>query len=204
MSKETRISRRRLLKAMAAAGGAVAASSVLPKDWDKPLVEGGALPAHAQTSPVLGTGDFQATLTWDEGDPNAEPFGEGAVDVDLHVIEPDGTHVYFGNQTGPTATLDVDDLVAFGPENIFVPAGNAATGTYQVFVVYYSGGVATTATITIKVFADTPDEHTMVFTRELTDPDSFTGFNVADVTFPSGTITETSGTRPLAAEAASK
>lgn len=49
-TEEMQISRRRLLKALAAAGGAVAVSSMLPKNWEKPVVEGGVLPAHAQVS----------------------------------------------------------------------------------------------------------------------------------------------------------
>ncbi|MFP4343216.1 MAG: twin-arginine translocation signal domain-containing protein [Anaerolineales bacterium] len=50
VTEEVQISRRRLLKALAAAGGAVAVSSMLPKNWEQPVVEGGVLPAHAQVS----------------------------------------------------------------------------------------------------------------------------------------------------------
>ena len=48
---EETISRRQLLKAMAATGGAVSASSLLPGKWVKPVVEAGVLPAHAQVTP---------------------------------------------------------------------------------------------------------------------------------------------------------
>ncbi len=53
--KET-LGRRQLLKAIAATGGAVAASTLLPGEWAKPVVEVGVLPAHAQISetPVPG------------------------------------------------------------------------------------------------------------------------------------------------------
>ncbi len=44
------IGRRQLLKALAAAGGAVTAASMLPGKWSKPVIEAGVLPAHAQTS----------------------------------------------------------------------------------------------------------------------------------------------------------
>lgn len=47
-----RISRRRLLKTLAATGGAVAASTMLPGEWSKPLIEVGVLPAHAQVTPL--------------------------------------------------------------------------------------------------------------------------------------------------------
>jgi hypothetical protein len=44
------LSRRDALKALAAIGGAAAASALLPEKWVKPVVEAGVLPAHAQTS----------------------------------------------------------------------------------------------------------------------------------------------------------
>jgi hypothetical protein len=46
------LSRRELLKVLTAAGGAVAASSLLPKKWSKPQVGLGALPAHAQATTI--------------------------------------------------------------------------------------------------------------------------------------------------------
>jgi hypothetical protein len=48
---EGTLSRRQLLKALAATGGAVSASSLLPGKWVKPVVEAGVLPAHAQVTP---------------------------------------------------------------------------------------------------------------------------------------------------------
>jgi hypothetical protein len=48
---EETLGRRQLLKALAATGGAVAASSLLPGKWTKPVIEAGVLPAHAQVSP---------------------------------------------------------------------------------------------------------------------------------------------------------
>ncbi len=49
---ETRenISRRELVKALTALGGATAASSLLPQKWAKPEVGAGVLPAHAQST----------------------------------------------------------------------------------------------------------------------------------------------------------
>jgi hypothetical protein len=44
------VSRRGLLKVIAAAGGTAAVASALPERWIRPLVERGATPAHAQTS----------------------------------------------------------------------------------------------------------------------------------------------------------
>ena len=57
-AEEKTLSRRRLLQALAATGGSIAASSVLPDKWIAPVVEVGYLPAHAQASvtptPVSG------------------------------------------------------------------------------------------------------------------------------------------------------
>jgi len=51
-SDETMVSRRKLLKALAATSGAVVASQMLPGQWMKPVIESGLLPAHAQGSPT--------------------------------------------------------------------------------------------------------------------------------------------------------
>jgi hypothetical protein len=86
-----------------------------------------------RTEPVLGTGDVQVTLRWD-----------APVDLDLHVIDPDGQEISF---LSPASTsggkLDVDansqcQPMAVSPvENVFWPFGGAPTGGYQVSVVYY-------------------------------------------------------------------
>ena len=47
---ETQLTRRQLLKILAALGGAVTASSLLPEKWSRPQVGAGALPAHAQST----------------------------------------------------------------------------------------------------------------------------------------------------------
>jgi len=188
------LSRRKALKTLAVLGG-TAALSTIPGKWQKPVVKVGTLPAFAQISPtpVLGTGDLQVTLTWNTGGANDR------VDIDDHVVEPDGTRVYYASPSGPTATLDVDNVVGFGPENIFVPAGQAAAGVYRAQVVYFAGSQPTVATIQITVFANTPQQQVATFTRDLPAADLFTAVNVANITFPAGTIQETSGTEPLTA-----
>ena len=49
--KKQALSRRELLKALAALSGAVTTSSLLPEKWVTPEVGAGALPAHAQGTP---------------------------------------------------------------------------------------------------------------------------------------------------------
>ncbi len=146
---------------------------------------------------LLGTGDLRATLTWDTGIPLTD-----STDIDIHVIEPDGSEIYWGNENGTTANLDVDNTAGLGPENIFVEAGTAAAGVYEIFVVYFDAiapAPATEATVSLTLFEGTSQEENQIFTRTLTVADDATGFNVATVTFPGGVITETTGTRGLGA-----
>ena len=58
----------------------------------------------SQPEKRMGNGPITITFTWDV------PF-----DIDLHVIEPDGTHVYWINKKGNSGYLDVDDVTGYGP-----------------------------------------------------------------------------------------
>ncbi len=62
------LSGREVLKALAAIGGAAAASALLPEAWIKPVVEAGVVPAHAQASifkpPFRFTGCSDAHALW--------------------------------------------------------------------------------------------------------------------------------------------
>jgi hypothetical protein len=53
--------RRELLKALAAGGGAIAVTAIVPGKWAKPVIEAGLLPAHAQASPTAVPTAFYAT-----------------------------------------------------------------------------------------------------------------------------------------------
>jgi hypothetical protein len=56
MSEQKMKARRKLLKGMAAGGGAVIAGKSLPDNWGRPVVDSVMLPAHAQTSLLNSTG----------------------------------------------------------------------------------------------------------------------------------------------------
>ncbi len=194
-----RMGRRRLIETLGLAGGALAASAMLPSKWVKPVASQSITPTPEETSPVLGTGDLQVTLTWDTDE----------TDVDLWVQEPTGEWVYYGDEEGPTAELDVDDVDGYGPENIFVPFGGASAGVYKVYITYYwddelddasAGGDygyparTTVASIRITTFDGTPQQQQQTFTRTLTIADEgCTLIAVANVTFPAGSIAEVAG-----------
>lgn len=93
---------------------------------------------------LLGTGDVQATLTWD-----------GTCDLDLHVIDPAGDDVWWRNQPSESGGV-VDwhgtcDAVAHGgPENIYWPERSAPSGEYTV-VIDYRDTCGKNQTVTWKV-----------------------------------------------------
>ncbi|PXX89551.1 hypothetical protein DIT71_13550 [Marinobacter vulgaris] len=91
------------------------------------------------------TGFFTATLTWN-----------GAGDVDLHVYEPSGSHVFYQAMTGTSGYLDVDNTVANGPEHYFAAceAEKLQAGTYQVGIANYDRADGRTASLQIASFRD--------------------------------------------------
>ena len=86
------------------------------------------------------SGFFTATLTWD-----------GSGDVDLHTYEPSGIHVYYRNTQGNSGYLDVDNVVANGPEHYFASCDSSIlqTGNYQIGVANYARADGRTATVQI-------------------------------------------------------
>lgn len=86
-----------------------------------------------EPEPELGTGDVQITLRW-----------SSSADLDLHVTEPNGTEIWFGDK-GPTSTggrLDVDSNIGCeedgSVENVFWAEGNMPLGEYRVEIVGYT------------------------------------------------------------------
>jgi hypothetical protein len=84
----------------------------------------------------VGGGTLRITATWDRPG-----------DVDLHVVTPDGSEIYWNNASGQGGTLDRDDTTGTGPENIFWSAA-APAGTYLVCVAPYAITGATNFTVT--------------------------------------------------------
>lgn len=60
-------------------------------------------------------------------------------DLDLHVISPDGQHVFYGHRVANNGgALDVDVTTGYGPEIYASPA--PLPGVYHVYVNYYGNG----------------------------------------------------------------
>jgi len=87
-----------------------------------------------------GTGDVQVSASWD-----------ALADVDLHVVDPFGEEIYYGDTVSASGgELDLDSNAACGidgvnNENIRWPSGRAPQGSYTVRLDYWSScGVGST------------------------------------------------------------
>ena len=96
-------------------------------------------------------------------------------DLDLHLVTPDGAHIWYGNRSAANgAALDVDVTTGYGPEIFAMPA--PIKGQYLVYVNYYGGGYRgddeggdeavqplTTAQVTVITEEGTPNEKMETF-----------------------------------------
>ncbi len=90
----------------------------------------------------VGTGDVIVTLSWDN-----------TSDMDLHVYEPSGEHIWYAHTSSATGgQLDFDDTNGYGPENIFWPPDSAPLGEYTVQVHHYAGVSPTNYTVVVQAF----------------------------------------------------
>ena len=98
-------------------------------------------------------GDIQVSVTWDT-----------QADVDLHVVDPSGEEIYYGNLTSNSGgELDLDANAACSTsnlrqENVGWAPRTAPTGQYIVRVDYWSscGAVQTDYIVTVYLRSDTP------------------------------------------------
>ena len=80
----------------------------------------------------IGEGSLRFTLTWDRNG-----------DMDLHVLPPCGTEIFYGRTAACSGTLDRDDTTARGPENItWTTATPFTPGRYYVCAESYTSAVA--------------------------------------------------------------
>jgi hypothetical protein len=113
----------------------------------------GAIATQSFAVVVVGTGDVQVSLTFDQQD-----------DVDLHVVDPNGDTVFFAMRTVPSGgMLDLDANPVCSPphgnaENITWPEGSAPLGTYQVLIDLFASCFPNPVnyTLTISVVGSAP------------------------------------------------
>lgn len=111
---------------------------------------------------------LRVVLSWDSDN----------TDLDLHVVTPDGGHVWYGGRAlANGAALDVDVTTGYGPEMFASPT--PLPGQYLVYVNYYGGagdpGVAlTTAQITLIGQEGTVDEKRESFLVPMRAPGELT------------------------------
>ncbi len=89
-------------------------------------------------TPEIQSGALTVSLEW-----GTQP------DLDLHIIEPNGSHVYYSNRGGVSGYLDRDVVSGYGPEHYYVKCEDLEVGTYKIGVVYYSGNTGETANVQI-------------------------------------------------------
>lgn len=90
----------------------------------------------------VGTGKLQVSVSFDN-----------AKDIDLHLIEPNGEHIYYGNSTSSNGgQLDLDSNAGCSIDNInneniyYEDDATVEAGTYKAYVVMYSNCDASVAT----------------------------------------------------------
>ena len=78
----------------------------------------------------MGTGDVSFRIYW----------SPATHDIDLHVADPNGHTIWYGQKTCPChGELDRDDQTSGGPENIYWPVGKGPKGVYAYYVHYFAG-----------------------------------------------------------------
>ncbi len=110
---------------------------------------------------------LRVVLSWDSD----------STDLDLHVVSPDGQHVFYGDRVAANGgALDVDVTTGFGPEIYAAP--RTVPGPYHVFVNYYGAGerrdVITVAQVAIIQDEGTPREKQQVFRVPMRKPGELT------------------------------
>ncbi|WP_338849811.1 DUF2135 domain-containing protein [Massilia sp. W12] len=106
---------------------------------------------------------LRVVMSWDTGDN----------DLDLHVVSPDGQHVFWAGRTAANGgALDVDVTTGFGPEIYANPT--PPRGLYHVFVYYWGAGKdkgeLTSASISLVTHENTVNEKQQNFRVPLRKP----------------------------------
>ncbi|MEA3357404.1 MAG: hypothetical protein U9Q67_03120, partial [Patescibacteria group bacterium] len=88
--------------------------------------------ASTTVNATMKPSDMVVTLSW----------AKGQSDIDLHVTDPEGNHVWYSDMSAPTgAELDFDNTSGFGPEHYTISSeegDDMPLGDYKIEVVYYA------------------------------------------------------------------
>ena len=126
---------------------------------------------------------FVRRVNFYDANPNRQRIGLRVVlawdtdmtDLDLHLVSPDGQHVFYGNRVAPNGgALDVDVTGGYGPEIYAIPS--PPPGLWQIYVNYYGGGDGemTTAQIALISNEGTLDEKQQSFRVPMRRPGELT------------------------------
>jgi hypothetical protein len=124
--EQQQISRREVLKALAATSGALAAAAFLPDRWTPPVLQSGVLPAHAQTSVC-------ATVTLVESGFCEENCPPGYVEWGLFQYDP-------SNLTPSSVSIQISCFQST-PPTVTVSFENTAPGQVTVYLGYEPGTI---------------------------------------------------------------
>jgi len=115
-----------------------------------------------------GYGSIQVTLKWDNVN-----------DIDLWVEDPNGEIIYWNHmQSASGGYIDVDNRVAYGPENIFWK-GVAIKGNYNVYVHHYEGTSSAGFSVYMKAFDKTRTVQGRIGVGELIHVATFNENNIS-------------------------
>lgn len=110
-----------------------------PDGWEPPH-ERTSCPTNSDPTTPVGTGEFQATLTWVNNDSKA-------ADLDLHLYTPDDEHIYYGHDVSNDGLIELDrdwqSESGNAIENIYT-VGSGTTlpsGSYRLTVKHFTGSV---------------------------------------------------------------
>ncbi|TCS38271.1 uncharacterized protein YfaP (DUF2135 family) [Paucimonas lemoignei] len=110
---------------------------------------------------------LRVVLSWDSD----------GTDIDLHVVSPDGQHVFYGNRVSANGgALDVDVTTGYGPEIYANPT--PPKGVYHVYVNYFGAGSdhgdLTTTQVAVITNEGTPSEKQQIMQVPLRKPGELT------------------------------